>query len=86
MIGLGQINELHEYMWMNNIRKTKVNLSTAYCIVNSDDYYNVKEVYNEYYKQIDTVQIIYLSRSNKLLTTFMYSGLRDLKIICRSLI
>lgn len=64
MIGLGQMNDLHEYMWLNKNRKEKVNLSSAYCIINSDDYYNV-QTYKNYYSKIDTVKIIQVTRGNK---------------------
>jgi hypothetical protein len=65
MIGLGDINNLHEYMWLNEKRKEKVNFSKAYCIVNSDDNYDVYREYNNYYGQIDTIGIIHIPRSKK---------------------
>lgn len=62
MIGLGEMNELHEYMWMNKLRKDKVNISSAYCIINSDDYYDVHAQYDNYYSRIDTVKVIKMVR------------------------
>lgn len=80
MIGLGKMNELHEYMWMNEMRKDKVNLSGAYCIVNSDDYYDVYDAYNNYYSQIDTITQIQILRGNKPshnFTVFRLSGWKN---------
>ncbi|MEO6329739.1 MAG: glycosyltransferase family 39 protein [Ginsengibacter sp.] len=63
MIGLGSITDLHEYIWMNEKRKDKVNFSTAYCIVHSDENYNVYERYGNFYSRIDTAAVIEVSRS-----------------------
>ncbi len=79
MIGLGEINQLHEYMWMNNLRKNKVDFSAAYCIINSDDYYDVHEQYNNYYNQIDTIQIIQIPRNNKPSHNFYVFRLTEFK-------
>ncbi len=65
MIGLSQLNDLHEYMWMNNKRREKVNFTTAYCIVPSDDIYNVRAHYSSYYSQIDSATTIRIERSNR---------------------
>lgn len=65
MIGLGSMMDLHEYMWMNLLRKQKVNLNQAYCIVSSDEYYNPKIAYKNFYNQIDYVKNILILRSGK---------------------
>ncbi len=65
MIGLGDMINLHEYMWMNEIRKSKVNFSSAYCIVPSDEFYNVQAMYKNYYSQTDFITDISISRSGK---------------------
>ena len=65
MIGLGSMNDLHEYMWMNKMRKDKVNFSTAYCIVHSDENYNVYTQYENFYSKIDTAAIIDVPRNKK---------------------
>ncbi len=65
MIGLGGMNDLHEYMWMNNKRKSNVNFSTAYSIVHSDENYNVYNAYQNFYKNIDTATIIKVERNKK---------------------
>lgn len=79
MIGLGEMNELHEYTWMNNKRKSKVDMSTAYCIVNSDDYYNVHDQYRDYYSQVDTIQIIHILRGHQPAHDFVIYRLKGWK-------
>lgn len=65
MIGLGEINELHQYTWLNSVRKNKVDLSNAFCVVPSTDSYNVQEAYKNYYSKIDTVSVIEIIRNKK---------------------
>ncbi|MBA2251042.1 MAG: glycosyltransferase family 39 protein [Chitinophagaceae bacterium] len=55
MIGLGSMNDLHQYMWMNEMNKDKVNFTNAYCIVPSDERYNVNEQYAAYYTKVDSI-------------------------------
>jgi hypothetical protein len=57
--------DLHEYMWMNNIRKDSVNMQQAFCIVPSDEFYNVKYAYKNYYSQVDSVTNIQMLRGGK---------------------
>jgi len=65
MIGLGGVINLHEYLWMNALRKDKVDLSKAYCIVPSDEFYDAKRMYQNFYSQIDFVKDISIKRGNK---------------------
>ncbi len=65
MIGLGGVINLHEYLWMNTLRKNKVDLSKAYCIVPSDEFYNAKTMYQNFYTHIEFVKDISIKRSNK---------------------
>lgn len=63
MIGLGSMNNLHEYMWSNKKRKEKVNFSTAYCIVHSDENYDIYKQYENFYSRIDTAAVIEVLRN-----------------------
>ena len=65
MIGLGDMVNIHEYMWMNTKRESQVDLSAAYCIVPSDEYYDVKEMYGAYYKDIEPAAVIRIERGGK---------------------
>ena len=65
MVGLGGINTLHEYFWTNKEKLNKVNMSTAYCIIPSDEYYNAQQQYADYYNTIDSVYTIKILRNNQ---------------------
>ncbi len=65
MIGLSDIINLHEYMWMNTLRRDKVDMRKAYCIVPSDEYYNADSMYKKFYAQTDFVKDISIKRGNK---------------------
>ncbi len=79
MIGLGTMNDLHEYMWMNEQRKDKVNLNNAYCIVPSDEYYNAHLQYEKYYRSIDSLTTIKILRSNQPAHNFVVYKLQGWK-------
>ena len=64
MVGLGGMNTLHEYFWTNEEKSNKVNMSTAYCIIPSDEYYSAQQRYANYYHTIDSVYTIKITRNN----------------------
>jgi hypothetical protein len=65
MIGLGEPNELHQYLFTNAERKNKVDLDTAYCIIPADDQYDVQEKFSPYYDNIDQLSLITVKRKGK---------------------
>lgn len=65
MIGLGELNDLHQYGWLNKWRADTVNFTAAYCIVPSIEKYDVHAQYSGYYTQIDSVAAIEICRNNK---------------------
>lgn len=65
MIGLGKMMDIHEYLWMNLLRRNVVNLDNAYCIISSDEYYNPKVAYKDYYDNISFVKDISVLRNGK---------------------
>lgn len=65
MIGLGTTNNLHHYLWTNKWRGGKVNLDSAYCILPSDEYYDIAEAYAPYYTRMDSVKVIKTFRKGK---------------------
>ena len=69
VIGLGW-EDLHHYLWLNKERKEGVDLSTAYCILPSDEYYDVAQKYKGYYTTIELVHTIPTVRSGKPAHTF----------------
>lgn len=64
MVGLGGMNTLHEYFWTNEEKSGKVNMSTAYCIIPSDEYYSAQQRYANYYHTVDSVHTIKIIRNN----------------------
>ena len=70
MIGLGRLYLLHEYMWMNRVRKEQVDFTKAYCIVPSDEYYDVEQTYSAYYSNVQLVKTIETRRGNQLARLF----------------
>jgi hypothetical protein len=65
MIGLGTVMELHQYVWTNKKRMNKVNFNNAYCVVASDENYNVHQQYGEYYQKVDSIATIKVFRNKK---------------------
>jgi 4-amino-4-deoxy-L-arabinose transferase-like glycosyltransferase len=65
LVGLSTPANLHHYLWMNDLRKEKVDLSKAYCIVPSDEYYDAHQVYARYYGRVEPVRTITTRRSGK---------------------
>jgi hypothetical protein len=79
VIGLGEPDELHEYLFTNVKRKDRVSLNTAYCIVPADDYYNVQSKYSAYYHQIEKPMLITVKRNGKPDVIFYVYRLRGWK-------
>jgi hypothetical protein len=65
MIGLGDLNAIHHYMWTNYERKNKVNFNKAICILPSDEYYDPIAAYRGYYNQVQPIDTIDIFRMNK---------------------
>lgn len=65
MIGLGKLNDLHHYCWMNEWRMKKADMQNAWCIVPSNESYQVTVTYTPYYEQVHYLATIILQRSGK---------------------
>lgn len=76
MIGLGNSQYLNEYLWINKHRVKEVNLNAAYCIIPSDDQYNVP---SGFFEHQELAQIIYIKRNGKPAHNFLVYRLRNLK-------
>jgi hypothetical protein len=62
MIGLGAINQIRHYKWTNNWRKDEVNMNNAYCIMPSDEKYNIPTAF---YNKIELVSILEIKRAGR---------------------
>jgi 4-amino-4-deoxy-L-arabinose transferase-like glycosyltransferase len=67
MIGLGPVQSIHQYHWFNKYRKDKVKMKQAYCIMPSDENYNLP---TEYYNAIELIDSIEITRWGKPAHTF----------------
>jgi hypothetical protein len=70
MLGLGTLNDLHHYAWMNEWRRPLVNLANAYCIVPSNEHDAARDRYAPFYATIDSVGRIDQLRSGNLCRYF----------------
>lgn len=70
MIALGSITQIHHYAWINSLRKEKVNMEQAFCVVPSDEYYDVAKHFAPYYHHIELVRTIATERSGKVVRKF----------------
>jgi hypothetical protein len=77
MIGLGELNNLHEYVWMNAERKDDVDLSSAYFV--SSEVVNANELFQHYYSYIDSISTISINRGFRPDLTFYVYRLTGFK-------
>lgn len=79
MIGLGSVFDLHEYAWMNDLRKNHVDFNKAYCVVPSNENYDARRKYLDYYSQVNLVTQIENFRNKKLSRYFYVYRLQGWK-------
>jgi 4-amino-4-deoxy-L-arabinose transferase-like glycosyltransferase len=76
MLGIGNIIELREYWWMNQQRKKDVDMNYAYCIMPSDESYDLPE---QFYNEIELAKVIEVMRNGKPAHYFRVYRLKGLK-------
>jgi hypothetical protein len=76
MLGAGEPFYLHHYLWLNPKRLPAVNSEDAYCIIPSDDRYDLPY---EYYEDISLATSILVKRGGLPAHTFKVYRLRHLK-------
>ncbi len=79
MVGLGSTQNIHQYAWKNKFDSVGIKMDTVYCMMHSYDYVHVKNVYADYYKNIDSVANIQVLRSNKVAYNFVVYKLSGYK-------
>jgi len=78
LVGLGSLNDLHQYWWLNSHLKPRIDMASAYCIVPSnlasqvhlDDYY-------VYYSKIDSItrfSVFRNGRPSRYFTVYLLQG------------
>lgn len=75
-LGIGNIIELREYWWMNQHRKQSADMNYAYCIMPSDESYDLPE---QFYNKIELARVIEIMRNGKPAHYFRVYRLKGLK-------
>lgn len=70
MIGLGSVLDVHHYAWRLKYDTANIKMDTAYVVVHSYDYFDVKKAFANYYSTIDSIASIPIVRNNKLAYNF----------------
>lgn len=71
LIGLGPLQDIHKFAWLNKERAALTIGADAYCIVPSNVPFNVTDAYQSYFKTIDAPQIINQVRSGVVVRHFL---------------
>ena len=71
LIGLGPLQDIHKFAWLNKQRPALTLGTDAYCIVPSNVPFDVTTAYQSYFKTIDAPQIIYQVRSGVVVRIFL---------------
>jgi 4-amino-4-deoxy-L-arabinose transferase-like glycosyltransferase len=70
MIGLGKVNDLHQYAWLNPSRIDRVDMDTAFYILPSFEETNMTGVFEKYYKKQELTITIPVFRRGKFASEF----------------
>lgn len=70
VIGIGNLNDLHTFAWMNEYNLKNKKLTDAWCVVPSSNSCDVKTVYGNSFKTIDSVTTIPIYRGGKICKYF----------------
>lgn len=71
LIGLGPLQDIHKFAWLNKERPALTLGSDAYCIVPSNTPFNVAAAYGSYFKTIDTPERINQIRGGVVVRYFL---------------
>ncbi len=81
LIGIGTLQNLHKFAWLNNSRKTLQLGSDAYCIVPSNLPFDVVKNYGIYFKEISKPFILKQVRSGGVVRFFYIYRLKNCQFI-----
>lgn len=77
LIAVADTNDIHQYAWINNKRKKLLQGDDAYCIVSSENYFNVLETYGTVFQIILTPEIIEQKRAGVICRKFYIYKLKN---------
>jgi hypothetical protein len=76
LIGIGPLQDIHKFAWLNKERPTLFIGADAYCIVPSNVPFNVAESYGSYFGTIDAPIVIEQKRGGVVVRNFLVYRLR----------
>jgi len=79
VIGIGAMNDLHHYEWLNEFRLRGQTFQDAYCVFPSDYRCDVKKVYAGIFASIDSVETFPVYRNSKVCKYFSVYRLKNLE-------
>ena len=79
LIALADTNDIHQYAWINTKRKSLLPGDDAYCIVSSENYFNVTETYGSLFQTILPPEIIEQQRAGVTCRKFYVYRLKNYK-------
>jgi 4-amino-4-deoxy-L-arabinose transferase-like glycosyltransferase len=77
VIGIGEMNDLHHFEWLNGYRLKDRSLKEAYCVVPSNYAADVRMVYAGKFKSIDSAAAFPVYRSNKICKYFFLYRMKN---------
>lgn len=77
LIAVADTNDIHQYAWINNNRKKLMQGDDAYCIVSSENYFNMPETYGASFQTILTPEIIEQKRAGIICRKFYIYKLKN---------
>lgn len=66
LVAIGDTIDIHQYAWLNNKRKKLQSGDDAWCIVPSENYFDVIKMYSALFKTILPPEIIQQKRNGKI--------------------
>jgi len=79
VIGVGQLDDLHKFVWLNKQRKQLQLGDDAYCIVPSNLPFNPVEAYSKYFNVIEQPVVINQMRGGKVVRYFYIYRMKQCK-------
>lgn len=77
IFAIGNLEEVHQFAWLNKTQPELALGNDAYCIVPSNQITNVSDAYGKYFEKIEAPQIIEQKRSNKVVRYFYVYRLKN---------
>lgn len=77
VFAIGNLEDVHQFAWLNKTQKGLTLGNDAYCIVPSNQITNVFDAYGKYFEKIEAPQIIEQKRGNKAVRYFYVYRLKN---------